>query len=211
MKRVIASALFSCNDPFHIYDVSVNVLSPKQLKENHILLLHGGADISPSIYKQEPISYCHAGHKPSDRDMMEMALVEQAVKMQLPIIGICRGAQLLCAMDGGYLIQHIDGHTGGKHDIRDTMTNDVYKANSCHHQMLVPNPEHNNVVLAECLQPTTGIDKNEKSIIVKTIPEIVYFPQMNAIGIQGHPEWAPNTPYTAYCSLLIQRYIIKEF
>jgi putative glutamine amidotransferase len=72
------------------------------------LLLTGGPDISPSLYGQARESHT----RPADhvRDDFEIALVRAAFAAGTPILGICRGMQMLNVALGGSLIQHIDGH-----------------------------------------------------------------------------------------------------
>lgn len=210
MQRVIASAMYAGCDPFHLMD-SDCISNPRDLQQNHVLLLHGGADISPSIYKQSPNEYCYAERTPGYRDLIEMALVEQALKMDLPIIGICRGAQLLCAMDGGTLVQHIVGHGhNGNHSIQDTRTKKYYRANTAHHQMMKPKQDNGNLVLAICPDELIGYEEDGNPQRFDCCPEIVYFPHMRGIGIQGHPEWMPHSEFTKYCATLINDFILKD-
>jgi putative glutamine amidotransferase len=78
------------------------------------LLLAGGGDIEPARYgaADHPTQY---GIDP-DRDQLELALARAAVELELPLLGICRGVQLLNVAFGGTLIQHLpdtempDGH-----------------------------------------------------------------------------------------------------
>lgn len=207
----LASALTHCHHTiFPCFQKIDSVYKPDDLNSSfHALVLHGGGDISPTLYKQKPIKRCHASTEPTDRDISEWELIERAVKLDIPVIGICRGAQMLCAFDGGYLIQHIDQHVGGNHLVQDTETLDQYSTTSCHHQMMVPKDGHKNLVIAHVPNDNiTGIDENEKEIRIVDVPEIVYFPKIKAIGIQGHPEWMPNTPFVAYCSQLIKKYLL---
>src|SRR5438067_2150266 len=76
------------------------------------LVIWGGADISPSIYGEPVGPRTGAGHEPSFRDRTEMAAVDAAIKVGIPLIGVCRGAQLMCAMSGGKLVQDVQGHMG---------------------------------------------------------------------------------------------------
>ena len=70
------------------------------------LLLAGGGDIEPARYgaADHPAQY---GTDP-DRDQLELALARAAVRMELPVLGICRGVQLLNVAFGGTLVQHLE-------------------------------------------------------------------------------------------------------
>lgn len=210
MKRTLYSAVYPSHDIFGMGCNVRIVQSPDDLHENGFLVLHGGADISPSIYGQTPNNFCYASKEPSYRDAQEIALAQRARKMGMPIVGICRGAQLLCALDGGTLVQHIEDHTGGRHPITDVRTNTKYPSNSAHHQMLKLNKKHNNILLAIAEEPVIGYEEDNRAKKFDHVPEIVYFGQMNAIGIQGHPEWMPDSQFTKYCKSLINEFLFKE-
>jgi putative glutamine amidotransferase len=69
------------------------------------LVLTGGADIDPARYGAER----HETTDPprTDRDAWEIALVQAAMAAQKPILGVCRGMQVLNVALGGTLIQHL--------------------------------------------------------------------------------------------------------
>jgi putative glutamine amidotransferase len=69
------------------------------------LLLTGGSDIGPALYGQEPHP-ATAGVVP-DRDRAEIELLRAAIDADLPVLGICRGMQLINVLRGGSLIQHL--------------------------------------------------------------------------------------------------------
>jgi len=211
MKRILFSAHYNCmHDPFKLIGDVRSVQSADDLVPNGVLLLHGGEDISPAIYNQPSNSWCRADDKPSRRDVLEMRLIDRAVKMGLPIVGICRGAQMLCAMDGGSLVQHILGHTAGNgHSIVDTRTNEELHTNSCHHQMMVPN-KYNTVVAVDKSRTINAYAEDDKEFHVSVVPEVVHFTKLNALGIQGHPEWVPGTNFQKYCTKLIQDFLYKD-
>lgn len=208
MNWIIANALYNSHDPFGAW-AATSIASPKQLKPNHILLLHGGEDISPSIYNEFPNKYCHASKTPSKRDAFELACIERARKIGIPIIGICRGAQLLCCVDGGSLLQHLTKHSKyGHHTIQDSETGEYYRANSAHHQMMRPSADA--VVLASVREDTEGYGEDGHEFKFTSCPEVVYFPNLRAIGIQGHPEWMQGSAFNQYCLSLIKQHLIKE-
>src|SRR4051794_27272507 len=79
------------------------------------LILAGGADIDPSSYGAEP----HPETKGTvpERDAFEIALARRAMERDVPLLGICRGMQLMNVARGGTLEQHLpDSH--GHHDHR---------------------------------------------------------------------------------------------
>jgi putative glutamine amidotransferase len=75
------------------------------------IMLTGGGDVNPSLYGEAP----HATFQASEagRDEYEIALVEEAMKADLPIFAICRGMQLLNVALGGTLVQDIPSMVNG--------------------------------------------------------------------------------------------------
>ena len=69
------------------------------------LLVTGGADINPARYAQD--KNAHTQDSEDLRDGFEDALLTQALKAGLPVLGICRGAQMLNVHLGGTLHQHL--------------------------------------------------------------------------------------------------------
>jgi gamma-glutamyl-gamma-aminobutyrate hydrolase PuuD len=77
------------------------------------LLLTGGADVAPSRYGAEPPTA--PGDLRPDRDAWEPDLLAAALARDLPVLAICRGAQILAVATGGTLHQHVPdlvGHSG---------------------------------------------------------------------------------------------------
>jgi putative glutamine amidotransferase len=77
------------------------------------LLLTGGKDVDPAVYGQQP--HALTDQPARQRDAWEFALLRAALQRQLPVLGICRGAQVLNVALGGTLHQHLPdviGHSG---------------------------------------------------------------------------------------------------
>jgi putative glutamine amidotransferase len=74
------------------------------------LVICGGWDIEPQLYGQEPSEKME--ETDSLRDKTEMALLGAALELDMPVLGICRGAQMLNVRLGGTLHQHVPDVTG---------------------------------------------------------------------------------------------------
>jgi gamma-glutamyl-gamma-aminobutyrate hydrolase PuuD len=174
------------------------VRSPEDLKEREsALIIWGGADIHPDYYNRPMHRTTHPG---GQRDKIEWSLIQRAIEMQIPIFGVCRGAQFLCAAAGGWLIQNVRGHAGhGGHDV-ETKDGKKFTVNSIHHQMMVPDGTDHELVAwsterrAEkfCLKgdDAYGIDDNQSWHPPEgwKEPEFIYFPKIHGYAIQWHPE-----------------------
>lgn len=164
-----------------------NVVSWKPGIEYDAILLEGGSDIHPSIYNDNNVA-THAGNDLSNRDKVEVQAMTDAIKQKALIIGICRGAQLACAVAGGKLVQDVSNHQGS-HDVT-TSDGKSFRVSSVHHQQMYPwavdhdllawSPKHHS-------NHYIGDELNEDSHVVE--PEAVFFPKINALAFQWHPEW----------------------
>lgn len=201
--------------PFdQIYDRSLNLIQATEsdIKKCDMLLLWGGDDISPLLYNEAPIPGS-GPHHPTDRDLFEWELIKKFSERGIPIVGICRGAQMLCAAAGGKLVQHTTGHTGTSHDIV-TYDNQKFSTSSDHHQMLYPYGYCSHELLAwmEVNRSTTYLGNGfEKSKLLNgelKEPEVVFFDDLNALAIQCHPEWhAYKHPFNEWIDdIILERF-----
>ena len=176
----------------------------------------GGTDIHPSLYKEKlhPKNQAY-GDRPSHRDVFEWKAMQYCKANKIPMIGVCRGAQLMTAFVGGRLIQHVTGHVGGKgRHVVCTKDDNFFDVTSCHHQMMYPfDVPHemlawSNVHLSDQYETADGLVDMKG----KVEPEIVYYPEVNGLAIQGHPEWAIQSTFADYCNGLIEAQLlaIKE-
>ncbi|WP_437043626.1 gamma-glutamyl-gamma-aminobutyrate hydrolase family protein [Streptomyces sp. enrichment culture] len=72
------------------------------------LVIAGGPDVEPVRYGAERDP--RTGPPAPERDAWELALIDAALAAGVPLLGICRGMQLLNVALGGTLVQHLDGH-----------------------------------------------------------------------------------------------------
>lgn len=91
------------------------------------LLLSGGPDIDPKLYGEEIIPQC--GEISAKRDAVEISLFLKALKMGMPVLGICRGIQVMNVALGGTLYQDIETQLEGaiKHPCYDTPRDKVHE------------------------------------------------------------------------------------
>ena len=120
------------------------------------LVISGGADVDPGRYGAEPHPRT-AGWRP-DRDAWETALLDAAAAVDLPVLGVCRGMQVMAVHAGGSLDQHTpdlvghDEHSPGGDvfgEVRVTteagtrvasLVGDSLSVNCHHHQSVASHP-----------------------------------------------------------------------
>jgi putative glutamine amidotransferase len=157
------------------------------------LILAGGADIDPASYGETP--HPETRHTVPERDDFELALARRALERDLPLLGVCRGMQLMNVATGGTLLQHLpDSHghhehrrkagtfDGADHDVRllegslaaRAAGETVHATKSHHHQ---------------------GIDRLGEGFevtgwsAIDDLPEAFEMPERRfALGVQWHPE-----------------------
>ncbi len=120
------------------------------------LVVAGGADVDPGRYGQQPHPVGQAPRP--DRDDAELALVDAAVDADLPLLGICRGMQVMAVAAGGALEQHLPDRVG--HD------------------------EHSP---APGQYGAHGVRTAERSLLASVLGERVVVPAYHHQGVATHP------------------------
>jgi len=155
------------------------------------IMLSGGVDVDPVYYNEDPVP--GLGRIDPDRDRFELDLCRYAYRKQMPLLGICRGIQVMNVAAGGTLYQKIEDSLSNciqhyqqaprshpTHRIRfdRVLINgagcDETRVNSFHHQAVK--------------EPGEGFEVVARSTddLVEAIrmPEHIY-----AVGVQWHLEW----------------------
>lgn len=155
-----------------------------------VVIFTGGEDVDPNIYghNRNPKSSIN-----TKRDQEEIKFYHQAKNCGTFMVGICRGAQLLTALQTrGSLVQHVTGHaTGHMHEITFS-DGDRIVATSTHHQMMFPyNCRYE--AIAWSTIPLSEQYEFQRDNIIPSLPdnremEIVYYSSSRCLAIQPHPE-----------------------
>jgi|APGre2960657404_1045060.scaffolds.fasta_scaffold06722_1 acyl-CoA reductase-like NAD-dependent aldehyde dehydrogenase/gamma-glutamyl-gamma-aminobutyrate hydrolase PuuD len=159
-------------------------------------LLTGGVDVHPSLYKGDA-AYNNRPHLfQPERDRFEEKIYRHAQMNRLPLLGICRGMQLVNVLQGGKLLQDLENgndrhrkeHSDKEHDIRTTSGSLIGKitgslsgkVNSAHHQAIDPNGIGRDLIV--CAYD----DHDEKTIEALEFEDKQGRPFM--LCVQWHPE-----------------------
>ena len=164
------------------------------------LLVAGGSDIDPSTYGAARGG--QTGETNLERDLFEIALARRAVERDMPVLGVCRGMQVLNVAFGGTLVQHLPdrfGHEGHRPNLGSF-------AGSEHGVRL----EEGSLAagVAGEAEPSTlqhhhqGVDEVGKGLVATGwavedgLTEALEMPGHNfVLGVQWHPEADPGSPF----------------
>ncbi len=199
---------------------AVNVLE-KGFEGLSAILLWGGTDIHPAYYGAQAHRSNDTRYykEPSIRDKNEWKAMIYAKANHIPIIGVCRGAQFLCAFAGGSLIQDVTGHAGGHHKVTCKVDDgeEILETTSAHHQMMYPfDIKHEMLAWStdkKSHRYDVGPDQATPEMDGKVEPEVVWFPTVKGFGIQGHPEWmSEDSSFVQWClDSISQKFFSEKF
>jgi putative glutamine amidotransferase len=162
------------------------------------LLLSGGGDVDPAVWGEAIAPEC--GKPDPIRDEMEIALAKFALKFDMPVLGICRGVQLMAAATGGSLYQDIPTTCpdsiqhqtkNGQKARHDVMLKEslLKKVLDCGGDTITVNSYHHQAVKAIGDSFIAVGHSNDGIIEALESPNHRYF-----IGVQWHPERMTDSP-----------------
>jgi putative glutamine amidotransferase len=154
------------------------------------LLLSGGGDVHPKHYGDR-IRGTEKRQIHDGRDALELGLARAALAADLPILGVCRGFQVLNVALGGSLAQHVDGHRSPKdavryHDIAVTPDTLLARTLGLDGSFTV-NTYHHQAVTLERLAP--GLRPSAYTVDDPALLEGIEAPNHRwVLAVQWHPE-----------------------
>ena len=133
LKNSVENENFKCVNLYAVKNKdSVNLL----FKKADGVIITGGEDVNPSLYgKQNELDRC--GTINPHRDSLEQKMIRYAVKNKLPLLGICRGHQILNVTEGGSLIIDIPTDIGSKYLHRDSRKAVEHKSTAVYHNIYI--------------------------------------------------------------------------
>jgi putative glutamine amidotransferase len=163
------------------------------------LLLAGGADIDPGAYGQ-PAHDATNGTVP-ERDSFEIALVRAAIAQDLPVLGVCRGMQLINVARGGTLLQHLPEHVGHQEHRRsvgsfDDADHEVELSEGTLAMRVVGEARHDTKSHHHQAVDRLGDGLQVSAIsVLDGLPEAIELPDRRfVLGVQWHPEADGESP-----------------
>jgi putative glutamine amidotransferase len=153
------------------------------------LLLVGGPDIHPSRYDQVPGE--HNTDYDQQRDQFEIDLFQAGLAQGLPMLGVCRGHQLINVALGGSLIQHLTAALGPDHQGAA-----AYRTDRTHRVRLEPGSRLAGLLGQEVAVNSfhhQAVDRLGRGLVVAGwaedgVIEAIELPGQPVVGVQWHPE-----------------------
>lgn len=156
------------------------------------VLFSGGADVSPIEYNEEPVR--ELGSCSIERDKFEILLYKKAFERKIPILGICRGLQVINVAAGGTLYQDIytQKPTNKQHNQKQPWPDKTHKVNICADSKLYNILEEESVMTnsfhhqaAKDIADGFYVSAKAEDDIVEAIE---YSSDQFVLGVQWHPE-----------------------
>lgn len=158
------------------------------------LVVTGGQDVSPERWGG-PLE-CARGPLDDARDAYETVLIEAALEAGTPMLGVCRGAQLINVVLGGTLVPDLSpaelDHTSAGAAVGDRSHAVVFEPGSLCHRLYGPGTTVNSLHHQAIAEPGSGVTvvgRAEDGVV-----EAIEVADKPVLAVQWHPEWLDADP-----------------
>ena len=202
-------------DDLELVELSFQRNNSEDIYQCHGFILTGGVDVHPGFYNGKPVYDNSPGIFQPERDAFEEKIYRYSQEKKLPVLGICRGMQLINVLEGGKLIQDLDnGNERHKKEESDkehsivaengTLLYEIAgshngRVNSAHHQAIDPDGIGKNLAV------NSYDDDNEKII------EGLEFKNKSGkafmLCVQWHPERMKNKEENPFSENIKQQFL----
>lgn len=165
-------------------------------KRPMVLLLEGGNDISPTLYGA---TTTYTRGVSIVRDTREIDLYKRARKHHVPILGICRGHQLMAALEGGTLYQDIEKELGKRHDYEHTIKFTHAATASGFRELMESNPTGSPDVVNSLHHQAVKVVPTDGRVLAfaaDMTPEAILYPW--GLSAQWHPEFLGHVEFIQF-------------
>ncbi len=162
----------------------ITTLSPNQISSCDGLILPGGGDITPSLFGQKNLGSTNID---TELDLLQLQALEKALSHNKPVLGICKGMQLINVFCGGTITQHMPNSEMHRYQNGDVYhETNIIEVKFLYHlygSSLMVNSAHH-----QCL------DKIGKELFLSQITtpipsaEAIFHKSYPLYGVQWHPE-----------------------
>ena len=203
LAEVYSRALIAQGALPQLLPISSLILAEEYTNSIDGLLLPGGGDVDPLLYGAEPTC---ARAVDRERDEWEIALVRTCQQAQKPILGICRGLQVINVALGGTLQQDIEGHQ--QEDTRRDRTSHIVNLAAKSHwrgifgvEEIAVNSYHHQAVKA--LAPGLMATAHAPDGVIEGVES----PDGTVLALQCHPEclWQTNPIFGSLFAAFVEK------